>query len=107
VLAHLEEKDVINITLHVGTFSAVTTAVTVTVVLEPNYLLADVTADVQEAISDYILSRKVGETVHVAGLYDAVYGNVVGVTTLVVNTPSSDQTATSYEKRTPGVITVN
>lgn len=102
----LELRDIANITIHVATFTAVPTNVTVTITVETGFTLADVTTTIQDAILDYINSRPVGGTVHVAGIYDAVYG-LSGVATLVVSTPATDQTTTATQKRTPGTITVN
>jgi hypothetical protein len=62
VLAHLQEKDVANVTLHVGTFTAVVTPVTVTLTLATGFSLGSVTPQVQDAIADYINSRPVGAT---------------------------------------------
>lgn len=106
VLARLQEEDIANITIHVATFTAVPTNVTVTITLESGYVLADVTASVQQAITDYINGVPVGGTVYMAGLIDAVFG-LPGVATVVLNTPATDQTATATQKRTPGTITVN
>lgn len=106
VLAELQAKDIQNIVIHVGTFTPVPTNVTVTPTMETGYVLADITASVQEAITDYINSVPVGATVYVAGLYDVIFG-LPGIATLVVNTPAVDQTATATEKRTPGTIIVS
>jgi uncharacterized phage protein gp47/JayE len=106
VLAHLQSKAISGVTVHVHTFTPVSTAVTVTITLESGYVLADVTPAVQDAIEDYINNVPVGGTVYMAGLIDAVFG-LPGVKTVVLNTPATDQTATATQKRTPGVITVN
>lgn len=106
VTAALIEKDIANATIHVATFTQVATNVTVTITLQSGFVLADVSASVQEAIINYINSVPVGNTVYVAGIYDAVFG-LPGVATVVVNTPTVDQTATSTQKRIPGTITVS
>jgi uncharacterized phage protein gp47/JayE len=104
-LAELISHDLANIVIHVGTFTAQAIAVTVTVTRQTGYLLADISAAVTNAISDYITSVPVGGTVYVAGIVDAVFG-LPGVATLVVNTPASDTTVTATQKPTPGVITI-
>lgn len=106
VQAALDAQDIANITIHVTTFAAVATNVAVTITLASGYLLADVSASVQQAITDYINSVPVGGTVYVAGLYDAIFG-LPGVATVAVTTPATDQTATATQKRTPGTITVS
>jgi uncharacterized phage protein gp47/JayE len=106
VLTRLQAEDIANISIHVTTFTAVPTNVTVTITLESGYALADVTASVQQAIMDYINAIPVGGTVYMAGLIDAVFG-LPGVATVVLNSPVVDQTATATQKRTPGTITVS
>ena len=106
VTAELESKDIANIIIHVGTFTAVPTAVTVTITVASGYTLPDVTPAVTIAIQDYINNLQVGETLRVAGLYAAVFG-LPGVTDVVVNTPASNQATGATSKRTPGTITVN
>jgi uncharacterized phage protein gp47/JayE len=103
----IETEDLASIAIHVTTFTAVPTNVTVTITLATGYTLADVTPAVQELITDYINSIDVGGTLYLAGLYDAIFGNVPGVVTLVVNTPATDLTSTNTQKRTPGTLTVN
>lgn len=105
VQTYLDSKDIANITIHVATFTAVPTNVTATITLAAGFVLADVSASVQTAITDYINDVPVGGTVYVAGLIDAVFG-LPGVATVVINPPASDQTATATQKRTPGTITV-
>ncbi len=105
VLAALQAQDIANMTLHVTTFTQIATNVTVAITLESGYVLADVSASVQEAITDYINSVPIGGTVYVAGLYDAIFG-LPGVATVSVTTPAVDQTATATQKRTPGTISV-
>lgn len=106
VLANQQAQDIANITLHVGTFTQVSTNVTVTLTLLAGYVLADVSASVQQAITDYINDRPVGGTVYIAGIYDAVYG-LPGIATLVVSVPATDQTTTATQKRIPGTISVS
>lgn len=103
VIDDLTARDIANITIHVTTFSALSTNVTVTITAATGFTLADVSASVQQAIIDYINSVPVGGTVYVAGIYDAVYG-LNGVATLT--TTFTDQTAGPTQKRTPGTITV-
>ena len=101
----LDAKDIANITIHVTTFTPVTTAVAVTVTPETGYTVAELTPSVTDAITDYINDVPIGGTVYIAGIYDAVFG-LPGVATLVVTTPATNQTATALQKRTPGAITV-
>lgn len=106
VLAHLESKDIANITIHVTTFTAVPTNVTVTLTLETGYILADVSPSVDAAIRTYINDLGVAQTFRRNELIAALIP-LPGVLDLVVNTPASDQTTAATEKRTPGTITVN
>lgn len=106
VLAYQQTKDLANITLHVGTFTPKTVNVTVTITLVSGYVLADVSASVQKAISDYISAAPVNGTVYLAGIMDAVFG-LPGVATLVINSPATDTTSLATEKPTPGTITVS
>lgn len=106
VLAHLESKDIANITLHVGVFTPVSTDVTVDVTTEAGYSLGDVTDEVEAAITSYINGLGVGKTAYIAGIIDAVFGNVNGVATLSVTTPASDQTTTASQKRVIGTVSV-
>jgi uncharacterized phage protein gp47/JayE len=99
-------RDLVNVTIHVGTFTQTPTAVSVTMTLATGYTLADVTPTVSAAISDYINSLNVGETFRIAGVYAAVFG-LAGVVDLVVTSPASNQATGSTAKRTPGVITVS
>lgn len=106
VLAVLTEKDLANVTLHVATFTPTATNVTVTITVSTGYTLGDVTPAVTQAISNYILGLGVGETLKVAGIYDAIFG-LPGVADVVVNTPATNQATGATAKRTPGVITVS
>lgn len=106
VLNALVAKDLAQITFHVGTFTAVPTNVGVTVTLATGYTLADVTPGMTAAISNYINSLAVGETLRVAGIYDAGFG-LPGVLDVVVTTPASNQATGATSKRTVGVITVS
>jgi uncharacterized phage protein gp47/JayE len=105
VLDALNARGLSNITFHVGTFTAVPTAVTVDVTTDGTYTLGDVTAGVQQAIADYINSLPVGGTLYLAGIVDAVFG-LAGITDVVVTTPASNQATAATSKRTPGTITV-
>lgn len=93
-------------TFHVTTFTQTVTAVGVTVTVAAGYVLADVTPAVQQAITNYINSLGVGETLRVAGIADAVFG-LPGVLDVVVTTPASNQATGATSKRAPGVITVS
>lgn len=101
---YLRSKDLANITVLVGTFTPNPIAVTVTVTPDTGYTVADLTASVQQAITDYINSVQVGGTVWKAGVIDAVFGlaGVVNVTSTF-----TDTTNTSVQKPTPGTITVS
>jgi uncharacterized phage protein gp47/JayE len=106
VLADLQSRDVANVTLHVGTFVTHAVDVTVTITLQANYLLADVTDSIVAAITNYILSVPIGGIVHRAGIVSAVFG-LPGVETLVVNIPAADVTMASTEKSVAGTVTVS
>jgi len=105
VLAALQALDMANVTIHVTTFTAVATNVTVALTLLPGYLLADVSPSVDAAIRSYINNLEAGETAYIAGIIDAVFG-IPGVATLTVSTPATNQTTTASQKRTPGTITI-
>lgn len=97
-------RDLAGITLHVTTFTPKSINVTVTVTLASGYVLADVSASVQQAIMDYINSVSVNGTVYEAGVKDAVFG-LPGVATLT--TTFTDTTSLATEKPVPGTITVS
>jgi uncharacterized phage protein gp47/JayE len=105
VQALLDIKDLANITIHVATFTPVSQNVTVDVTTDATHTLGDVTASVQDAISDYILSIPVGGILRVSGIVDAVFG-LDGVIDVTVSVPSSNQTATATQKFIPGTLTV-
>lgn len=105
VIDEIAAKDMANVTLHVGTFTAVSTNVTVDVTTESTYTLGDVTPAVQQAISDYINSLAVGGTLYLAGIVDSIFG-LPGIVNVTVTSPGSDQTTTATQKRTPGTLTV-
>ena len=101
----LDSWDIANITVHVTTFTAKVQAVTVDVTLDATHVLSDVTATVQQAITDYINSVPVGGVLYVAGIIDAVYG-LPGILDVVMTSPTTNQTTTSTQKFTPGTISV-
>jgi uncharacterized phage protein gp47/JayE len=105
VAAALAEQDFQNMTIHVATFVPQATAVTVDVTTSGTYVLADVTPAVQAAISDYINSLQVGETLRLAGIVDAVFG-LPGIADVTVSVPATNLTTAATDKRTPGTITV-
>lgn len=104
-LAALQEQVPAIITVHVTTFTAVSTAVTVDVTTSGTYTLGDVTPSVQNAITAYINSLAVGETLMRSGIVDAVFG-LPGIADVTVTTPATNLTTAATEKRTPGTITV-
>jgi uncharacterized phage protein gp47/JayE len=105
VLAALQAVDLANVTIHVSSFTPQATNVTVDVTTSGTFVLADVTPSVQQAISDYINSLSVGETLYIAGIVDAVFG-LPGIADVVVTTPATNQTTAATDKRTPGTISV-
>lgn len=105
VAAALAEQDLANVVIHVSAFTAVSTNVTVDVTTSGTYTLADITASVQAAISDYINSLEIGGTLYLSGIVDSVFG-LPGIADVVVTTPASNQTTAADSKRTPGTITV-
>jgi uncharacterized phage protein gp47/JayE len=105
VQAALNAQDIANITITVASFVAVPTNVTVDVTTSGTYVLADVTASVQQAISDYINQLPVGGTLYLSGIVDAVFG-LPGIIDVTVTVPASNQTTAADSKRTPGTITV-
>jgi uncharacterized phage protein gp47/JayE len=105
VQAALDAQDIANITVHVTTFTAVPTNVTVDVTEASGFLLADISASVQEAITNYILSVPVGGTLYRSGIIDAIYG-LNGVADVTVSIPAANVTATATQKLTAGTISV-
>jgi uncharacterized phage protein gp47/JayE len=103
VQADLNSRDVANIVVHVTTFTAVPTNVTVVVTPATGFVLGDVSASVSQAITDYINNTPVGGTVYKAGIIDAVFG-LNGVAN--VTTTFTDTTQTATQKATPGTISV-
>lgn len=101
----LNARDLANITIIVTGFTANPTNVTVDVTTTSTYTLSDVTPSIQNAISEYINQLDVGETLLIAGIIDAVFG-LPGVADVTVTTPSTNQTTTAGQKRTPGTISV-
>lgn len=104
-LAALQAENLAGIIIHVATFTQVSRAATVAITVASGYVLADLTASIQQAISDYINSVPVGGTLYPAGIVDAVFG-LPGVSNLTVSVPAAPQTHTSTEKPIPGTITV-
>lgn len=101
----LNSRDLANITITVASFTQLATNVTVDVTTTSTYTLSDVTPMVQDAITDYINSLDIGETLMVAGIVDAVFG-LPGISDVVVTTPATNQTTAADTKRTPGTISV-
>jgi uncharacterized phage protein gp47/JayE len=106
VLTVLQNKDMSNVTIHVTTFTATVTAVSMTLTLATGYTLADVTPSAVAATQDYINSLSVGETYRVAGNTAAVFG-LPGILDVVITSPATNQATGATAKRTPGVITVS
>lgn len=102
----LYAKDMANIIIHVGTFTAVPTNVAVTITLQPNYILADVSPSVSAAITAYLNNLQVGETYRVTGVIAAIVG-LPGVADVTVTSPSTNQATGATSKRTAGTITVS
>lgn len=101
----LDSQDIANITIIVTTFTAVSTNVTVQIVLDPDYTLSDVSQSVTDAIASYINGLDVGGTLYLSGIVDAVFG-LPGILDVTVTTPATNQTTASTSKRIPGTITV-
>lgn len=104
VQAELDSHDLINVTIVVGTFTATTVNVAVTLTLSGTYVLGDVSAQAQQAVADYINSIPVGGTVYVAGISAAIFG-LAGISTVDVTTPGSDVTTTADHKAVLGTFT--
>lgn len=105
VQAFLDSFELANLQVHVTTFTPKTVNASVTVTLASGYILGDVSASVQTVIKDYINSVPPNGSVYQAGIYDAVFGKVTGVLTLVVNSPA-DTTTLTTEKAVAGTVTV-
>jgi uncharacterized phage protein gp47/JayE len=102
----LAVQDLANITIHVGTFTPVVTNVAVTITLQPNFVLADITPSVQTAISNYVNNLQVGETFRVNGVI-AVTMPLPGVADVAVTSPATNQATGATSKRTAGTVTVS
>lgn len=105
VLAALQDQDLANITINVSTFSALSQAVTVDVTTDPAYSLGDVTATVQNALTNFINNIPVGGTMYRAGIIGAVI-DLPGIVDVTVTTPATNVTASSTQKFVPGTLTV-
>jgi uncharacterized phage protein gp47/JayE len=105
VQSALNAQDLANVTITVTTFTAVSTNVTVQVVLDSTYALSDVAQSVTDAIANYINSVDVGGTVYVSGIIAAITG-LPGIVDVTVTTPTTNQTTAATSKRVPGTITV-
>lgn len=106
VLAELQSKDLINVTIHVGTFLQHTINVQVDVTTNANYSLSDVTPTVSAAISAYLNSVPIGGIVYVSGIVAAVFG-LLGIATVSVVAPSTDFQLAPTEKASLGSLTVS
>jgi uncharacterized phage protein gp47/JayE len=102
----LNAQGLAQIQYHVATFTAAPKAVTIVTTLATGYVLADVSAQVTAAVTNYINNLQVGETMRITGIIDAVFGTP-GVLDLQVTVPTTNQTATATQKITPGTITVS
>lgn len=107
VLTRLTDEGLTNIIYHVATFTQVSTAVTVDIVLETDFILGEVSPNVSQAITDFINSREVGQTLVRADLIAAIV-EVPGVFDLDIGTlvPATNLATTATEKRIPGTITI-
>jgi uncharacterized phage protein gp47/JayE len=105
VLETLQERDMINLTIHVGTFTPLTVNVTVDITTAGTFTVSDVTPSVQEAIRNYVNSVPVNGVVYRAGIVNSVY-NLPGVLNVVVAVPAADVTTTAVQKPVAGSVTV-
>lgn len=101
----LDDRDLANITIIVAAFIQSLIDIEVAVTTSGTYTLSDVTPQVQTAITDYIDSLDVGETLMLAGVIDAVFG-LAGIADVTVTTPTTNQTLASDHKWVAGTITV-
>jgi uncharacterized phage protein gp47/JayE len=102
----LVSKTLANITIVVGTFTAVPTNVTVNITPISGYLTANLTPSIQTAISNYINNLAAGATMYLSEIIATVIGQQ-GVQDVQVTSPTENVTApTSSDALTAGVITV-
>jgi uncharacterized phage protein gp47/JayE len=101
----LDEHNLANVIVVVGTFNPHVVDVAVATTLLPGFVLADVTQGIQQAVTDYIDSVPVAGTVHVAGIIAAAFG-LPGIETINVTLPVADVVMGATEKAQPGAITV-
>lgn len=105
VYLNLTERDMINITIHVGTFTPLPIDVIVDVTTSGGYTITDVTGSVQQAIASYLNNVPVGNIVYRAGIVNSVF-NLPGVANVVVTTPANDVATTPTQKAVSGTVTV-
>lgn len=105
VQGELTSKDLANLIVIVASFIQTTIDITVDVTTSGTYTLTDVAPQVRQAITNYINSLDIGQTLMVAGIVDAVFG-LAGIADVVVTTPTVNQTIASDHKWVPGTLTV-
>ena len=105
VMNELLSHDLANVTFHVGTFTPTPTNVTADVTLETGYVLADVTPSVTFAVTEYVNSLAVGDTLRISGLISSIFG-LPGVIDVVITVPASNLATGATSKRTAGTVTV-
>jgi uncharacterized phage protein gp47/JayE len=97
VLAYLLTKDLANISIEVGTYTANTINVAATITPATGYVLADVQDSARLAVLAYINSVAVGATVYKAGIVDAIFG-LAGIADVNVTAPAANTTQTATQK---------
>jgi uncharacterized phage protein gp47/JayE len=102
----LNARDLAVITILVGTFTPNPVNVTAVITPATGYVLADLSAQITEAVQDYINGVPVGGTVYTAGVIDAIFG-LPGVATVSVSAPAAPgATSTATQKPTLGTVTL-
>lgn len=105
VQSYLESKDLANITIHVDTYVAVATNISVGVVVEEGFELPSVQQAVVDALTDFLNSMPVGETLRVSAVIATVLA-VPGIVDVTVSVPAANVPTDPDEKRIPGDILV-
>jgi uncharacterized phage protein gp47/JayE len=107
VTATLTKEDGFDLTMGFDWATETTANVTVTVTLESGYVLGDVSAELEAAITEYIEGRTVGDPLRrlaIQGLAAAVEG--IATATVLINAAAADLEPTITELVVAGTITV-
>lgn len=97
VQSYLDDQDLANITIYVGTFTEQVESVTVFIAPLDDYTVEDLTSSVKGAIEDYVNGIPVGGTLYISGIISAVF-RLPGIANVTVEDPVSDVTSDDSHK---------